>query len=1205
MVKNNELLGSSKDQFLQQARDARQARELAQAKDKAATKIQAFFRSSQTRSNLKSSILKDLKNQLLIEPPCETNSFRKVDLVRKIITFCKPDKDKDLMLDLLRLISSNIHKDSPDNKYPETICSKVVSSQDARLHDVSNETKELTNDNMKYNKYFDTVILEQTLSDPDKLLSNLKLIETIVNYCLDLVCLTKKDTKNLEIFDLTLNCLNIIRTFTTYDSSYKDEIQDQNVFEQDPDCLTKLINEIASRTLLKKVNLIEDLSFIIIEFRKMLRKEDLKTNGIIYNFTKITLSIFDLNKALCQTTTKPHNNKEQAEKSYWLKKFVLNLTQFLCQPAMIKIIHDSSKKSLELLNQSGLFLTSLSVLSCHFDMIQDIRSTSALCLLANMIHSSSLNDLILNQYLLDFCLLMNKILMLCKKDCVQSGAQSSSVFMDMNNNNKVAKRKSQIMKRGAKDVTYNQILGWLERDKDIKIDRELIISQLSNLWSPRFIRILSNDLMEANSNNDLILSQGESTSNNKQANSIYMFSSKNVELVPSDCGSQTSNDQSSGTSILPFGLWRRVSRWKGQKTSFIGGTGNGLLNLTRPGFFGGLGPASKCKTFTPESCRIGAICKLIHSSMDILVTVRQDILASIFSHDHILLDLWVFIKSLGPNNGLNAFLELLPLLIRREPIPEFQLLLFFCESTSHLINILDDSELYEIQKPFKHQDLLDISSFLNNYIYQVICYTPTNPNESKSELTSVLEIPHRLLKDLYTRDCRRRFAPKSHWVIKELRVSSFLKDIESKKPTAFKILQMLPHIIPHKERVQIFRKFVSMDKLVARPSTLISIHRSRLVEDGYQQLARLSNDALKGLIRVKFINDFGLGEAGIDQDGVFKEFLEDTMKRVFDPALNLFKTTSEQCLYPSPTSRLHEDHLSLFKFVGKMLAKGVYEGIMVDVPFALFFLSRVVGHQQTALYSPLDELPSLDPELYKSLTYIKHYEGDVSELNLTFSIDQDFMGRIETIDLEPGGKSIPVTRENRVRYIHSVANFHMRTQIEKQTEAFIQGFRSIIDPCWLSMFSAKDLQNLISGENTPIDLCDLRKHTKYSGGFHNNHRVISWLWDILEKDFTAEEHKLFLKFVTSCSKPPLLGFSNLEPPFSIRCIEVSDDQDIGDTIGSIVRGFLAIRHSDPVDRLPSSSTCFNLLKLPNYQKRSTLKEKLRYAIHSNAGFELS
>jgi len=99
--------------------------------------------------------------------------------------------------------------------------------------------------------------------------------------------------------------------------------------------------------------------------------------------------------------------------------------------------------------------------------------------------------------------------------------------------------------------------------------------------------------------------------------------------------------------------------------------------------------------------------------------------------------------------------------------------------------------------------------------------------------------------------------------------------------------------------------------------------------------------------------------------------------------------------------------------------------------------------------------------------------------------------------------------------------------------------------------------------------------------------------------------KKFLQFVTSCSKPPLLGFAHLEPPFSIRCVEVGDDEDTGDTIGSVIRGFFTIRKKDPLNRLPTSSTCFNLLKLPNYQKKSTLRDKLRYAVSSNTGFELS
>ena len=40
--------------------------------------------------------------------------------------------------------------------------------------------------------------------------------------------------------------------------------------------------------------------------------------------------------------------------------------------------------------------------------------------------------------------------------------------------------------------------------------------------------------------------------------------------------------------------------------------------------------------------------------------------------------------------------------------------------------------------------------------------------------------------------------------------------------------------------------------------------------------------------------------------------------------------------------------------------------------------------------------------------------------------------------------------------------------------------------------------------------------------------MIQWLWDILESDFKRDERAAFLKFVTSCSCPPLLGFAHLQ-----------------------------------------------------------------------------
>ena len=42
-----------------------------------------------------------------------------------------------------------------------------------------------------------------------------------------------------------------------------------------------------------------------------------------------------------------------------------------------------------------------------------------------------------------------------------------------------------------------------------------------------------------------------------------------------------------------------------------------------------------------------------------------------------------------------------------------------------------------------------------------------------------------------------------------------------------------------------------------------------------------------------------------------------------------------------------------------------------------------------------------------------------------------------------------------------------------------------------------------------------------------------------------------------------------------------------------------------LERLPTASTCMNLLKLPDFKDSVVLKSKLLYAIESEAGFELS
>lgn len=152
-----------------------------------------------------------------------------------------------------------------------------------------------------------------------------------------------------------------------------------------------------------------------------------------------------------------------------------------------------------------------------------------------------------------------------------------------------------------------------------------------------------------------------------------------------------------------------------------------------------------------------------------------------------------------------------------------------------------------------------------------------------------------------------------------------------------------------------------------------------------------------------------------------------------------------------------------------------------------------------------------------------------------------------------------------------------------------------------------EIQTLISGSTVDLDLNDLKENVQYWGGLHAQHRLIKWLWDIVQFDFNRSERALFLKFVTSSSKPPLLGFASLNPQFTIRSVENNEEE--GTIYDASFKGFfktmLNIGNDKETLRLPTSSTCFNLLKLPNYSKKSTLKERLRYAITSNSGFELS
>ncbi|KAM3826080.1 ubiquitin-protein ligase E3B isoform 2-T6 [Vipera latastei] len=522
---------------------------------------------------------------------------------------------------------------------------------------------------------------------------------------------------------------------------------------------------------------------------------------------------------------------------------------------------------------------------------------------------------------------------------------------------------------------WHPVLGWFSQTVDYGLNESmpLLTKQLQHLWGAHMIRILFSDVLSK-------------------------------KLLESQEAARQPPPAHSPQSSLPMkSLFRRAF----QKSTSV-------RNILKP--IGGK------RVDSAEVQKVCSICVLYQMALTTLTQIRLQILTGLTYLDDLLPKLWALICELGPQGGLKVFLECLNN-HTEESRRLLAMLTLFCDCSRHLITILDDIEVYEEQISFKLEELVTISSFLNSFVFKMI-WDGILEN-AKGETLELFHSVHSWLMVLYERDCRRRFAPEEHWLRKDLKPNLLFQELDKDRKRAQLVLQYIPHVVPHKNRVLLFRNMVTKEKeqlgLVESSSasphvTHITIRRSRMLEDGYEQLRQLSQNAMKGVIRVKFVNDLGMDEAGIDQDGVFKEFLEEIIKKVFDPALNLFKTTSgDERLYPSPTAYIHENFLQLFEFVGKMLGKAVYEGIVVDVPFASFFLSQLLGHHHSVFYSSVDELPSLDSEFYKNLTSIKRYEGDTSDLGLTLSYDEDVMGQLVCHELVPGGKTIPVTNENKSR----------------------------------------------------------------------------------------------------------------------------------------------------------------------------------------------
>ncbi|XP_071795349.1 E3 ubiquitin-protein ligase HECTD1-like isoform X3 [Asterias amurensis] len=206
----------------------------------------------------------------------------------------------------------------------------------------------------------------------------------------------------------------------------------------------------------------------------------------------------------------------------------------------------------------------------------------------------------------------------------------------------------------------------------------------------------------------------------------------------------------------------------------------------------------------------------------------------------------------------------------------------------------------------------------------------------------------------------------------------------------------------------------------------------------------------------------------------------------------------------------------------------------------------------------------------------------LEDLGLTFQFSpSSSVYGYSTHDLKPGGGEELLTLDNAEEYVELVTDFCLHSGIQRQAEAFKEGFDEVFSMEKLHSFSPTELQTMMCGDQAPtwtrediLNYTDPKLgYTRESPGFQRFVNVMTSL--------TPDERKSFLQFTTGCSSLPPGGLSNLHPRLTIvRKVDANDST------------------------YPSVNTCVHYLKLPEYSTEEILRERLLSATYEK-GFHLN
>lgn len=381
----------------------------------------------------------------------------------------------------------------------------------------------------------------------------------------------------------------------------------------------------------------------------------------------------------------------------------------------------------------------------------------------------------------------------------------------------------------------------------------------------------------------------------------------------------------------------------------------------------------------------------------------------------------------------------------------------------------------------------------------------------------------------------------------------------------------------------------------------LTVHRQNIFESTYQNVRNISGRIpYSRLERVYFANEVAGGQ------GVTREFWDEVGKDLAKESTKVFAPTngSQQKLFIAPEtyqeySRNVPDEamrakIDKARFAGELVALAMTSKQLIpDLNFAAPIWNRlaVIDDDRNSAFNDrdaitMDDWEFIDRELWRGWKWI-------SENKLTgeegFSFTLDVVDRIvsnnpviKTIPLIRNGENVDVVDANKKDYLARVLAEKNKTYA-RLLRAFLNGYRTIIPSKTVNFFNAKELELLVVGINE-LDVADWKRNTNWMSPTPGY--IKEWFWKMVG-EMSNEERILLLKFTTGCSRLGSGGFKTL----------------MGMDGSS---GFNIYYLSNVVDRLPSASTCFNMLKFCKCSSYQMMKEKFFISIrHGNTGFSFS